>query len=378
MAKNYYEILGVSKTASADEIKSAYRKLVVKYHPDHFATASEAEKKAAEDKLKEINHAYDVLSDSQKRAAYDNFGDENGPTPGSGFSGGGFGSAGGFGINIDDIFSSIFSGFGGGRSQSYNAPQRGRDILTRLEISFEEAAFGTQKTVRIKRVETCPDCHGTGAKDSSSIRECPQCHGSGQVTIVQTTPLGQMRTTSVCPNCKGSGKIIADKCATCGGQGMVERLRDVKVNIQAGIDTGQRISYAGEGHSGINGGGKGSLVVEITVRKHKLFTRKGADLHLDLPISFVDAAIGCTVSVPTLEGNVDVKIPEGTQSGAVIKVAGKGIKRIKGISKGDLYVHIVVEIPRSVTREQKEALKKLSDTFDKKQYPLKKAYEEKQ
>lgn len=378
MAKNYYEILGVSKTATADELKSAYRKLAKQYHPDLYTTKSDAEKKNAEEKFKEINHAYDVLSDEQKRAAYDTYGDENGPQAGAGGFGG-FGGAGGFGF--EDIFSTIFNGFGGGptsRSQRSNAPRRGQDILVGVNITFEEAAFGVQKTVNIKRVENCPHCDGTGAKDAKAFKVCTQCHGSGRVTVTQRTPFGQISTESVCPTCKGSGKIITEKCAHCSGHGRTEYAREVKVNIPAGIDAGQRITYRGEGHGGINGGEKGSLVVEISVAPHKLFTRNGFDIHLELPISFADAALGCSVAIPTLYGKHDLKIPEGTQSGATLKVKNMGIKKLRGGDKGDMYVHVVVEVPKSLSREQKELLKKLDGTFETKQHPLRKAYDDKQ
>lgn len=377
-AKNYYEILGVSKTATADELKAAYRKLAKKYHPDVYANASEAEKKDAEAKFKDINHAYEVLSDPQKRAAFDTYGDENGPQMGAG-TGAGAGGAGGFGFDMDDIFSSIFSGFGGGSSRSNraNAPQRGQDILVGATITFEEAAFGVQKVVNVKRVENCPDCNGTGAKGGTAFKVCTQCGGSGRVTTTQRTPFGQFSTQSVCPTCQGKGKIITDKCTSCGGQGKFEKIREVKVNIPAGIDSGQRIRYDNEGHSGVNGGEKGSLYVEVRVLPHKLFTRNGFDVQLEVPISFSDATLGCTIQVPTLYGPKELKVPECTQSGTILTIKGYGIKKLKGIGKGDMFVKVIVEVPKGVTREQKELLKKFDASTDKKQYPLKKAYEDK-
>lgn len=376
-AKNYYEILGVSKTATSDELKAAYRKLAKKYHPDVYANASEQEKKDAEAKFKDINHAYEVLSDPQKRAAFDNYGDENGPQMGAGFSGAG--GAGGFGFDMDDIFSSIFSGFGSGsgRTNRANAPQRGQDILVSATITFEEAAFGVQKVVSVKRVENCPDCNGTGAKGGTAFKVCTQCGGSGRVTTTQRTPFGQFSTQSVCPTCQGKGKIITDKCTSCGGQGRFEKVREVKVNIPAGIDSGQRIRYDNEGHSGANGGEKGSLYVEVRVLPHKLFTRNGFDVQLDVPVSFSDATLGCTIQVPTLYGPKELKVPECTQSGTILTIKGCGIKKLKGIGKGDMYVRVIVEVPKNVTKEQKELLKKFDASTDKKQYPLKKAYEEK-
>lgn len=377
MAKNYYEILGVQKSASADELKSAYRKLAKKYHPDVYASASEQEKKDAEAKFKEINHAYDVLSDDQKRAAYDTYGDENGPQMGSGFSGFS-GGEGGFGFDVDDIFSSIFSGFGGGNSRSSaNSAKRGQDILMGITLTFEEAAFGVQKIVNVRRTENCPDCNGTGAKDGKAFKTCSHCNGTGKVSIVQNTPFGQIRSQSVCPTCKGKGKVITEKCSTCGGQGRFDRTREVKVNIPAGIDNGQRVRYENEGHAGINGGEKGALYVEVRVAPHKLFVRAGADVHIEVPISFSDATLGCTIKVPTLYGDKEVTIPAGTQSGTQFTLRGMGIKRIKGNGKGDEIVKVIVEVPKSISKEQKDLLKKFHDMSDKKQYPLRKAYEEK-
>ncbi|MDE6059884.1 MAG: J domain-containing protein, partial [Clostridia bacterium] len=264
------------------------------------------------------------------------------------------------------------------RSNRANAPRRGQDILVSLNITFEEAVFGTQKTVSVKRVENCPHCDGTGAKDGKAFKVCTQCGGRGRVSVTQRTPFGQISTESVCPSCKGTGKIVTEKCPHCSGQGRSEKVREVKVNIPAGIDAGQRITYRGEGHSGINGGEKGSLVVEINISAHKLYKRSGFDIELDLPISFVDAAMGCTVSVPTLYGKHDLKIPECTQSGTVLKIRNMGIRKLRGSDKGDMYVNVIVEVPKSLTREQKELLKKLGSTFETKQHPLRRAYEDKQ
>ena len=381
--KNYYETLGVSKTASADELKSAYRRLAKQYHPDLYAGKPEADKKQAEEKFKEINHAYDVLSDPQKRAAYDQYGSENGPQFGGGGAGGfgGFGGgAGGFGLDMDDIINSFFGGFGGGGRQSNraNAPQNGKDIGIRLTITFEEAVFGVEKTVSVKRVENCPDCKGTGAKDGA-VKTCSTCGGSGTVTQTQRTPFGQFQTTNVCPNCKGKGKVAVEPCPTCKGQGRTEKTREVKINIPAGIDNGQRITYNGEGHAGKNGGERGGLVVEISVTPHKLFKRNGSDIMVEYPISVAEASLGVTIKVPTLSGKPeDLKIPEGTQSGTMFKLKGKGIKKLRSRNDyGDLYVKVMVEVPKSLTREQKELLKKLEDSFDTKQFPKKKEFGDK-
>ncbi|MCI8733669.1 MAG: molecular chaperone DnaJ [Clostridia bacterium] len=375
MAKNYYDILGIKKTATADEIKSAYRKLAKKYHPDMFTNAGDAEKKEAEVKFKEVNHAYEVLSDDQKRKVYDTYGDENGPQPGAGF--GGAGGAGGFGFDVDDIFSTIFNGFGGGgsaRAKNPNAPHRGQDIFKNISFTFEEAVFGVQKLVTIKRVENCPHCAGTGAKDGKAFKVCPQCNGRGKVTQSQRTPFGTINTEGVCPSCKGAGRIITEKCPLCAGHGRKEQAREIKVNIPAGIDAGQRITYQGEGHNGVNGGEKGSLVIEVSIAPHKLFKRNGADILMDLPLSFVDATLGCTMTIPTLYGDYDLKIPEGTQSGTVIKVKNMGVKKLRSNDKGDMQVKVVVEIPKSITHEQKELLKKLGDSFEDKQFPNQKAF----
>lgn len=383
--KDYYEILGVDKKASADELKSAYRKLAKKYHPDLYTNASEAEKKNAEEKFKEINHAYDVLSDPQKRAAYDEYGSENGPMGGGTGGFGGFGGFGGtrggqgFSFDMDDIFSSIFSGFGGGRTQQAraNAPQRGSDIRVGLTLTFEEAAFGVQKKINVRRVENCSACNGTGAKDGKAFKTCTNCNGTGHVTQVQRTPFGQFSSTGVCPVCKGKGRVVTETCKSCGGQGRIERIREITVNVPAGIDNGQTITYAGEGNGGRNGGERGSLVVEIAVRPHKLFRRAGSDLQLEVPVTIAEAALGCTISVPTLKGAQELKIPEGTQSGTVFKLRNCGVKKLRGSDSGDLYVKVVVEVPKSLSREQKDLLRRLDAAFEVKQFPRKKEYKEK-
>ena len=256
--------------------------------------------------------------------------------------------------------------------------QRGQDILVGVTLTFEEAAFGTQKTVNVRRVENCPDCKGTGAKDGTAFKVCSKCGGSGRVTMTQRTPFGQVSTQGVCPTCGGKGRIITDKCTSCGGVGRFEKVREVKVNIPAGIDSGQRVRYDNEGHAGINGGEKGSLYVEVKVLPHKLFVRKGFDVQIDVPISFTDAALGCTIEVPTLYVKKELKVPECTQSGTVLTIKNYGIKKLKGATKGDMFVRIVVEVPKSLSKEQKELLKKFDAASDvKKQYPIKKAYEDK-
>ena len=301
---------------------------------------------------------------------------------------GGFGGFGGFGgtrggqgfsFDMDDIFSSIFSGFGGGRTQQSraNAPQRGSDIRVGLTLTFEEAAFGVQKKINVRRVENCSACNGTGAKDGKAFKTCTNCNGTGHVTQVQRTPFGQFSSTGVCPVCKGRGRVVTETCKSCGGQGRIERIREITVNVPAGIDNGQTITYAGEGNGGRNGGERGSLVVEITVRPHKLFRRAGSDLQLEVPVTIAEAALGCTISVPTLKGAQELKIPEGTQSGTVFKLRNCGVKKLRGSDSGDLYVKVVVEVPKSLNREQKDLLRRLDAAFEVKQFPRKKEYKEK-
>lgn len=386
-----YEVLGVSKSATKDEIKSAYRKLAKDNHPDAFATAPEAEKKQAEEKFKVINKAYEILSDDQKRAAYDRYGSENGPQGGfggaggnGGFSGfGGFGGGEGVGIDLEDIISSIFGGgFGGfgGRANTAsraNAPRNGADIGVELTLTFEEAAFGVEKEINIKREETCPDCGGNGAKDGKAIKTCPQCNGTGTVNTVKNTPFGRVQTSGVCPQCGGKGKIVTETCKTCAGRGRVSKARTIKVSIPAGIDNGQTMTLHNEGNAGINGGSKGSLVIRIKVRTHNLFERRGSDLYMEMPITFVQAALGDTVSIKTLEKPVSYDIPAGTQSGTVFKIKGEGIKHLKKDSKGDLYVKIIVEVPKNLDKKQREIVKSLDYTFETKQHPQIKSYRDK-
>lgn len=378
--KDYYKLLGVERNATADEIKQAYRKMAKKYHPDLYTTASNEEKKKAEAQFKEINHAYDVLSDPQKKEIYDRYGDEN-ASGFSGFGGGGQGfsgfSAGGF----DDIFSSIFSGFGGmggsSRTRNPNSPRRGQDILIGVSLTFEEAAFGCKKKITIKRIENCPDCKGTGAKNGTAFKVCDHCHGTGQVNQTQRTPFGVIQQVTACPNCGGKGKIISEVCPTCGGKARKEVAREITINIPAGIDNGQRINYAGEGHQGMNGGENGALIAQISVKTHKLFVRRDYDLLVNIPISMVDAALGCTVSVPTLTTPTTLDVPSGTQSGTVFKIKGQGIKQLKKTTNGDLLVTIIVEVPKSLSKAQKEELKKLQTTFESKQFPMQKEYKDK-
>lgn len=373
---DYYEILGVQKNASEDEIKSAYRKMAKKYHPDLYSTKPESERKAAEEQFKKINHAYDVLSDSQKRAAYDQYGDENGPM-GGGF-GGGAGGAQGFG-DFDSFFGDFFSAFtGGGRRSSSRATGRidGDDITATITIDFMEAVKGVQKDISITRQETCADCHGTGAKNGTAYKTCGRCGGTGRVTMRQNTIFGQQVVQSVCPDCRGNGRIITDTCRTCGGKGSVKHSRVIHANIPAGIDNGQMLSFANEGNCGKNGGAKGNFILIVNVRPHPLFKRKGYDIYFDVPISYTTATLGGEIEVPTLDGVVKYKIAEGTQSGTVCRMSGKGVNRIKSSARGDIYFTVQVQTPSGLSKQQKEMLAKFEETLTPNQSPKQKKFAE--
>lgn len=367
--KDYYGLLGVSKTATQDEIKKAYRNMAKTYHPDKFASASESERKNAEQKFKEINHAYEVLSDDQKRDAYDRYGSEDGPQGGfgsgfSGFSGSGF--SGGFG-GFDDIFN-IFSGFSGRGGSRANMSQDGDDIIVTLTIDFKEAAFGCERDVNFNRIENCPDCKGTGAKDGTAYKMCTKCGGKGYTTVVQNTFLGQTQKTVVCDKCRGTGKEIINSCSSCGGKGIMKKSRTHHVSIPAGVDNGQRLSYAHEGHAGKNGGETGNLIVNISVRPHEYFKRDGYDLYIDYPVTMTQAACGATIKVPTLNGKEDFNIPEGTQYGTVFKLKGKGIKYLFKENRGDLYVTVLVEVPSGMSKKQKGLLSDFESSLSSDQY----------
>ncbi len=370
MNKDYYEVLGVSKTASADEIKSAFRKKAKQYHPDLHPGDKEAE-----EKFKEVNEAYGVLSDPQKKSNYDKFGTAE-PQGGFGGAGGGFGgfSDMDFG-DIGDIFGSFFGGSSRGRTR--NSPVRGRDIEVEEVISFEEAAFGTEKTVKYSHVENCPDCHGSGAAKGTSPETCPQCNGTGQVKSVQRTPLGQFATTRPCPNCGGKGKVIKTPCSTCDGKGKVRRKTETKVKIPAGIADGQTLSMSGYGDSGLNGGPSGDLYINIHVRPHAIFERSGQNVLCTIPITFVQAALGADVEVPTIHGKVKMTIPEGTQPNTEFRLRGKGIAGLNGRGMGDEIVTVVVEIPKSLNDEQKGLLEKFAGSTNQKNYNKQKKFGEK-
>ena len=357
--RDLYEVLGVEKTASADEIKRAYRKKAMQYHPDRNPGD-----KAAEEKFKEVGEAYEVLSDDEKRSRYDQFGhagvDPN-FNPNAGGFGGGFGGFGDFG-DLGDIFGSFFGGGGGSSRSANNMPRRGENVTTHLELTFEEAAFGCEKEVTAQRIENCANCKGTGSADGT-VETCPNCRGTGQVRTVQNFMGMQMQSTAVCPRCNGQGKVIKTPCNTCRGKGKVRRSQKIKVKIPAGVDEGQSVRVRGEGCVGTNGGPAGDLLVEVYILEHKIFTRDGVDVLCDVPISFSQAALGAEIQVPTLEGNVPFTIPEGTQTGTTFTLEGKGIPYV-GASRrrGDQLITVVVRTPTKLTREQKDLLRQLDDS----------------
>ncbi|WP_342399316.1 molecular chaperone DnaJ [Weizmannia sp. FSL W8-0676] len=351
--RDYYEVLGVAKDASKDEIKKAYRKLSKKYHPDINKAPDAAEK------FKEIQEAYEVLSDDQKRAQYDQFGHAG---PNQGFGGGngfgGFSSSDFDSFGFEDIFSTFF---GGGRRNDPNAPRQGADLQYTMTLEFEEAVFGKETDIHIPREETCDTCHGTGAKPGTHPKECPHCHGTGQLNTEQQTPFGRIVNRRVCHYCGGTGKIITDKCKTCGGTGRVKKRRKIHVKIPAGIDDGQQLRVAGQGEPGINGGPAGDLYIIFHVRPHELFERDGDDIYCEIPIAFTQAALGDEIEVPTLHGKVKLKIPAGTQSGTKFRLRGKGVPNVHGHGTGDQHVIARIVTPRKLTERQKQLLREFAE-----------------
>ena len=362
--RDYYEVLGVSKNASEDEIKRAYKKLARKYHPDMNPGDKEAE-----EKFKEVNEANEVLSNPEKKAKYDQFGFA-GVDPNYGAGQGGYGGAGGFDFgDLGDIFGSFFGGgFGGGGRRNPNAPQRGESIRASLSVEFTEAAFGCEKSITIDRSEQCPTCKGKGCAPGTTPEVCTQCHGTGTVTQAQRTPFGMMQSQTVCPKCRGKGQIIHQPCPDCRGAGAVRKRRTIQVNIPAGIDNGQTISLRGQGHSGKNGGPAGDLLITVMVRPHEIFRRDGTAVFCEAPITFTQAVLGGTLEIPTIDGKVKYDIPEGTQTGTVFRLRGKGIPVLNGRGRGDQYVTVNIETPRNLNREQKDALKKFSESLGEGNY----------
>lgn len=378
--RDYYEVLGIGKNATDAEIKSAYRKLAKKYHPD-----LNPGNKEAEEKFKEVNEANDVLSDPQKRQRYDQFGFAGvDPNYAAANGGGAGGFGGGFGgVDLGDIFGDIFgggfgggfSGFGGGSStRTANAPRKGHDIQASVILAFEEAAHGCSKKITINRQDTCPDCGGTGAAKGTSPETCPDCGGRGYVVTQQRTPFGVMQSQQPCSHCGGRGTIIRNPCKTCRGTGKTAARKSLEINIPAGIDDDQNIALRGQGDAGSNGGPAGDVIVHVTVKADPMFERDGYDVTIHVPITFSQAVLGDDVEVPTVDGRIVQHIPEGTQSGTKFRLRGQGIQYLNGRGRGDQYVIVDVEIPKKVTRAQREALKAFEDSMKEDNYEKRKGF----
>lgn len=360
--RDYYEVLGLEKGASADDIKKAYRKLAKQYHPD-----LNKDNPDAAEKFKEVGEAYSVLSDPEKKARYDQFGHEGVDGAGGFGQGGGFGGFGDFG-DLGDIFGSFFGGGFGGGSQRRNAPRKGRDLRVHVELTFEEAAFGCKKDITVTRSMVCKECGGNGAKKGTSPQMCSRCRGTGQVTAAQNTPFGRIQTNTTCPDCRGKGQIITDKCPICGGSGAVRTKDKISINIPQGVDEGQSLIVRGKGDAGENSGPYGDLLVVISIKKHAIFERDGFDVYVEVPITFVQAALGCELDIPSLDGKLKHKIPEGTQSGTKFRMRGKGIPYSSGSGRGDQYVIVNVEVPKDLTQKQREILVKFAEETNDKNY----------
>ncbi len=370
--KDYYEVLGLQKGASEADIKKAYRKLAKQYHPDLNPDNPEAA-----EKFKEVNEANEILSDPDKRAKYDQFGFAGvDPSYGAG-QGGGFGGFGGFGggfdgnIDLGDIFDNIFGGgggFGGGTRSNPNAPKRGSDIAVSLSISFMEACKGLTHDIEVSRVEECEECGGSGAKKGTTTTTCSECHGTGKVNFQQRSMFGMMTSTRPCTKCNGKGKIISDPCPKCSGNGRVQKKKTIAVNIPAGINDGMTLAVRGQGNMGTNGGPRGDLNVRIKVRKDPVFERKDSDIWIEVPITYMQATLGAEIEVPTIDGSVTYTIPAGTQPGTTFRLKGKGVQKLQREGRGDQYVKVFVEVPRNLSKKQKDALKAFEETLDAKNY----------
>ncbi len=361
--RDYYEVLGVSKGASDDEIKKAYRKLAKKYHPDMNPGDKEAEAK-----FKEVNEAYSILSDSEKRARYDQFGHAGvDPNYGAGGPGSGFGGFDMGDIDLGDIFGSFFGGgfggFGGSASSRRNGPQKGESLRASLTISFEEAAFGCEKEINLNRTEECEACHGSGAEPGTTAETCPDCRGTGVVRVQQRTGGFAFSSTAPCSRCRGTGKIIHTPCKACGGSGSVKKTKRVTVSIPAGIDDGQAISLRGQGNAGKNGGPAGDLIVAVHVKPHPQFHRDGTTVLYEQPVTFYQAVMGAELEIPTIDGKVKYNLPAGTQTGTTFRLRGKGIPELRGRGRGDQYVTVRVQVPTSLNGEQKEALRAFAEAM---------------
>ena len=365
-----YEVLGIQKGASEDEIKKAYKKLARKYHPDMNPGDKEAE-----EKFKEVNEANEVLSDPEKKARYDQFGFAGvDPNYGAGAGGGAYGGGFDFG-DLGDIFGSFFGGgFGGGQRRNPNAPQRGESIRASVSVSFTEAAFGCEKSVTLERSEQCPTCKGNGCAPGTTPEICPDCHGTGTVQTRRQTPMGVFASNGPCRKCGGTGRLIHQPCSDCRGTGAVRKRKTIKINIPAGIDHGQTISLRGQGNAGKNGGPAGDLLITVMVQPHELFHRDGVDVFCEAPITFAQAVLGAELEIPTIDGKVKYSIPEGTQTGTVFRLKGKGIPVLNGRGRGDQYVTVTIETPRNLNKEQKEALRRFSETLGESNYEKRKSF----
>jgi len=361
MKRDNYEVLGVERTAGEQEIKKAYRKLARQYHPD----VNQGDK-GAEEKFKEVTDAYDVLSDPEKRARYDQFG-HAGTDPNQG---GGFGDAGGFG-DIFDMF------FGGGGGQRRGGPQRGADLRYAMSLTFEEAVFGVEKEIQIPRDETCSDCQGSGAAPGTHPTTCSQCHGSGQVKMLQRTPFGQIQTARTCPTCHGEGRTISSPCSICNGQGKVRKVKTIKISIPQGSEDGLNLRLSGDGEAGAKGGPSGDLYIVLQVKRHKFFEREGNDIYCEIPITFIQAALGAEIDVPTLDGVVKMKIPEGTQTATVFRLKGHGVPHRRGSGRGDQHVRAVLTTPTKLNEKQKKLLREFAEVTPEHQQMGKKSVFEK-
>ena len=368
--RDYYEVLGIQKGASEDEIKKAYKKLARKYHPDMNPGDKEAE-----EKFKEVNEANEVLSDPEKKVRYDQFGFAGvDPNYGAGAGGGAYGGGFDFG-DLGDIFGSFFGGgFGGGQRRNPNAPQRGESIRASVSVSFTEAAFGCEKSVTLERSEQCPTCKGNGCAPGTTPEICPDCHGTGTVQTRRQTPMGVFASNGPCRKCGGTGRLIHQPCPDCRGTGAVRKRKTIKINIPAGIDHGQTISLRGQGNAGRNGGPAGDLLITVMVQPHELFRRDGVDVFCEAPITFAQAVLGAELEIPTIDGKVKYSIPEGTQTGTVFRLKGKGIPVLNGRGRGDQYVTVTIETPRNLNKEQKEALRRFSETLGESNYEKRKSF----
>ena len=370
--RDYYEVLEVDKSASADDIKKAYRTLAKKYHPD-----LNPGNKEAEEKFKEVNEAYEVLSNADKKARYDQFG-HAGVDPsygGGGFSGGYSGGFGDMG-DIGDIFNSFFGGgFGSSsRASSANSPRRGQDIQTDISLNFMDACFGKKVDVTVNRMEKCPDCNGSGSANGSGTDVCPDCHGQGQVKVTQRTPFGIISTAKPCPRCGGKGRIITNPCTKCHGNGRYNVSKTIQVDVPAGINDEQTLQVSGQGHSGINGGPNGDLHVTVNVRPDPIFERDGFDIHTEIPITFTQAALGAEITVPTIDGKVSYTVPEGTQNGTIFRFRNKGVKKLNRPERGDQFVHVNIEVPKNLNKQQKDLLKQFENTMTDANYNKRKSF----